>query len=64
MKQKFDIAAEMQRNLNLQNDGIVHINKIAEALECLSKAADLLDNLEEPRYAEAVTRVIENVAKR
>lgn len=65
MKPKFDIAAEMQRNLQADTiENTTHSTKITVALECLNKVADIFDNLKEPKYAEAVTRVIEKLAKK
>lgn len=62
---KYDLAEEMSKHLRAEEtEQATHVNKIAYALDCLNKAADLLDNMEDHKSSEIVTRVIERIASR
>lgn len=59
----FDLALDMSRNLQEQKvESVLHINKIAAALDCLNKAAELLDNMNAHQASEIVTKIIQKVA--
>lgn len=62
---KYDLAEEMSKQLNADKaEEATHVNKIALALGCLNRAADLLDNMRDYKYSEIVTQVIEKIASR
>lgn len=65
MKKEYDIALEMSKQLQAESmESTTHVNKLAYALDCLNKAAELLDNMEEHQSSEIVTKVIERIASR
>lgn len=65
MKKEYDIALEMSKQLQAESmESTTHVNKLAYALDCLNKAAELLDNMEDHKSSEIVTKVIERIASR
>lgn len=58
-----DIASTMSQNLQaVSMEKTTNSNKLALALICLDKAANLLDNMKDFKSAERITRVIEKLA--
>lgn len=65
MKHEYDIAEEMSKQLRAGSmEETTHVNKLAYALDCLNKAAELLDNMDDHKSSEIVTKVIERLASR
>lgn len=65
MKEKFDLASEMLKNLEAKNvEEQTNAIKLGTAIDCLNKASDLLENLNDVKSAELLTKVIEKLAMR
>ena len=63
MKKDFDIATNMLMNLEAEKlDQDLHVTDIHQALQSLSKAANLMDDLKCYKMSEIVTKVMEKVA--
>lgn len=60
MKNKIDLAQEMYCLLNKKDNTKELI--ISEALDNLSKAAGLLDETDQAKYSEILTKIIEKIA--
>jgi len=54
------IAEDMLMILNADSNEESKLEKFASALESLNQAAELLDNLNQNKYSELITKIIEN----
>ncbi len=57
-----NLESEMAKNLNIK--ATTTVNKIELGLNCLNKAAELLDNMNAITASEIITKVIEKVASK
>jgi hypothetical protein len=59
-----EIAESMRRSLFVNSEDSTHELKLTNAIECLNKAAEILDDIGLENHAEVVTILLEKIASK